>query len=108
MCSDSRRFSSQVEETDEARKKFSNAKAISSSQFFGTQNREEKEAQLSLQKFAVGLLLRHSRFKLNYLLEKKNEILFLQDTSLMALGACMQYLDNPFPEACFLLKFHLL
>ncbi|KAL6636488.1 hypothetical protein ACP70R_024060 [Stipagrostis hirtigluma subsp. patula] len=42
----------QIEETDEARKKFSNAKAISSSQFFGTQNREEKEAQLSLQKFA--------------------------------------------------------
>ncbi|TVU44231.1 hypothetical protein EJB05_03667 [Eragrostis curvula] len=42
----------QIQETDEARKKFSNAKAISSSQFFGTQNREEKEAQLSLQKFA--------------------------------------------------------
>ncbi|KAL6909359.1 hypothetical protein ACP4OV_001640 [Aristida adscensionis] len=42
----------QIEETDEARKKFSNAKAISSSQFFGNQNREEKEAQLSLQKFA--------------------------------------------------------
>jgi len=45
----------QIEETDEARKKFSNAKAISSSQFFGTQNREEKEAQLSLQKYAVRL-----------------------------------------------------
>ncbi|KAJ1292651.1 hypothetical protein BS78_01G006300 [Paspalum vaginatum] len=42
----------QIEETDEARKKFSNAKAISSSQFFGAQNREEKEAQLSLQKYA--------------------------------------------------------
>ena len=53
--SDSKCFSFQIEETDEARKKFSNAKAISSSQFFGTQNREEKEAQLSLQKFAVGL-----------------------------------------------------
>ncbi|KAK3145441.1 hypothetical protein QOZ80_3BG0252900 [Eleusine coracana subsp. coracana] len=42
----------QIQETDEARKKFSNAKAISSSQYFGTQNHEEKEAQLSLQKFA--------------------------------------------------------
>ncbi|PWZ52704.1 DEAD-box ATP-dependent RNA helicase 30 [Zea mays] len=41
-----------IEEIDEARKKFSNAKAISSSQFFGTQNREEKEAQLSLHKSA--------------------------------------------------------
>jgi ADP-ribosylation factor GTPase-activating protein 2/3 len=49
-------MSLQIQETDEARKKFSNAKAISSSQFFGTQNREEKEAQLSLQKFAVRLL----------------------------------------------------
>ncbi|EAY92635.1 hypothetical protein OsI_14379 [Oryza sativa Indica Group] len=42
----------QIQETDEARKKFSNAKAISSSQFFGNQSREEKEAQMSLQKFA--------------------------------------------------------
>ncbi|KQK12024.1 hypothetical protein BRADI_1g01090v3 [Brachypodium distachyon] len=43
----------QIEETDEARKKFSNAKAISSSQYFGNTDREQKEAQLSLQKFSV-------------------------------------------------------
>jgi ADP-ribosylation factor GTPase-activating protein 2/3 len=42
----------QIQESDEARKKFSNAKAISSSQFFGNQEREQKEAQLSLQKFS--------------------------------------------------------
>jgi ADP-ribosylation factor GTPase-activating protein 2/3 len=43
----------QIEESDEARKKFSNAKAISSSQFFGNTDREQKEAQQSLQKFSV-------------------------------------------------------
>lgn len=42
----------QIEESDEARKKFSNAKAISSSQFFGNSDREQKEAQQSLQKFS--------------------------------------------------------
>ncbi|KAL5217970.1 hypothetical protein ABZP36_018654 [Zizania latifolia] len=42
----------QIQESDKARKQFSNAKAISSSQFFGNQSREEKEAQMSLQKFA--------------------------------------------------------
>ncbi|KAJ7943823.1 ADP-ribosylation factor GTPase-activating protein [Quillaja saponaria] len=43
----------QIQETDEARKKFSNAKSISSSQFFGDQNRAaEVEAQASLQKFS--------------------------------------------------------
>jgi ADP-ribosylation factor GTPase-activating protein 2/3 len=42
----------QIEESDEARKKFSNAKAISSSQFFGNTDREQKEAQQSLQKFS--------------------------------------------------------
>ncbi|KAI4372396.1 hypothetical protein MLD38_010634 [Melastoma candidum] len=42
----------QVEETDEARKKFSNAKSISSAQFFGDQSKAaEMEAQVSLQKF---------------------------------------------------------
>jgi len=47
-------FNQQVEETDEARKKFSNAKSISSSQFFGDQNRAgDMEAQASLQKFSV-------------------------------------------------------
>ncbi|TVU31562.1 hypothetical protein EJB05_23251 [Eragrostis curvula] len=41
-----------VEESNEARQKFSNAKSISSSQFFGDQTSFEKEAQLSLQKFS--------------------------------------------------------
>ncbi|XP_071727492.1 probable ADP-ribosylation factor GTPase-activating protein AGD9, partial [Rutidosis leptorrhynchoides] len=42
----------QVEETDEARKKFSNAKSISSAQFFGDQNRADLDGQVSLQKFS--------------------------------------------------------
>ncbi|KZV37272.1 arf gtpase-activating protein [Dorcoceras hygrometricum] len=40
-----------VEETDEARKKFSNAKSISSAQFFGVQNKE-MDSSISLQKFS--------------------------------------------------------
>ncbi|KAG8374616.1 hypothetical protein BUALT_Bualt10G0014000 [Buddleja alternifolia] len=43
----------QVEETDEARKKFSNAKSISSAQFFGVQNAaKDSEASVTLQKFS--------------------------------------------------------
>ncbi|KAG1362035.1 ADP-ribosylation factor GTPase-activating protein AGD10 [Cocos nucifera] len=43
----------QIQESDEARQKFSNAKAISSAQFFGDQNKDaDKEAQMSLQKFS--------------------------------------------------------
>ncbi|XAR54809.1 hypothetical protein NMG60_11030113 [Bertholletia excelsa] len=42
----------QVEETDEARKKFSTAKSISSAQFFGDQNKAATDAQVSLQKFS--------------------------------------------------------
>ncbi|KAF8412563.1 hypothetical protein HHK36_000531 [Tetracentron sinense] len=43
----------QIQETDEARKKFSNAKSISSAQFFGDQNKSgDMEAQASLQKFS--------------------------------------------------------
>ncbi|KAL9242692.1 hypothetical protein vseg_016669 [Gypsophila vaccaria] len=43
----------QVEETDEARKKFSNAKSISSSQFFGDQSTSgDTDARTSLQKFS--------------------------------------------------------
>ncbi|XAR70631.1 hypothetical protein NMG60_11027545 [Bertholletia excelsa] len=42
----------QVEETDEARKKFSNAKSISSAQYFGDQNKAATDAQVSLQKFS--------------------------------------------------------
>ncbi|KAL1805404.1 hypothetical protein ACET3Z_028472 [Daucus carota] len=41
----------QIQETDEARKKFSNAKSISSSQFFGDQNKDA-DSQVSLQKFS--------------------------------------------------------
>ncbi|KAL5724372.1 GTPase-activating protein 8 [Ranunculus cassubicifolius] len=42
----------QVEESEEARKKFSNAKSISSAQYFGDQNRsKDLDAQASLQKF---------------------------------------------------------
>ncbi|KAG6571664.1 putative ADP-ribosylation factor GTPase-activating protein AGD9, partial [Cucurbita argyrosperma subsp. sororia] len=43
----------QVEETEEARKKFSNAKSISSAQFFGDQNKSaESDAKASLKKFS--------------------------------------------------------
>ncbi|CAL0311818.1 unnamed protein product [Lupinus luteus] len=43
----------QIQESDEARKKFSNAKSISSSQFFGDQNKaEDLAAQASLSKFS--------------------------------------------------------
>lgn len=42
----------QVEETDEARKKFSNAKSISSAQYFGDHNKADLEASVSLQKFS--------------------------------------------------------
>ncbi|XP_068306204.1 probable ADP-ribosylation factor GTPase-activating protein AGD9 isoform X1 [Pyrus communis] len=43
----------QIQETDEARKKFTNAKSISSAQFFGDQNRSaDVDAQASLQKFS--------------------------------------------------------
>ncbi|KAK9095290.1 hypothetical protein Scep_026759 [Stephania cephalantha] len=43
----------QVQETDEARKKFSNAKSISSAQYFGDQNKaRDMDAQASLQKFS--------------------------------------------------------
>ncbi|CAL1376183.1 unnamed protein product [Linum trigynum] len=43
----------QIEETDEARKKFSNAKSISSAQFFGDKNKSaDIGAQASLEKFS--------------------------------------------------------
>ncbi|OEL28134.1 putative ADP-ribosylation factor GTPase-activating protein AGD9 [Dichanthelium oligosanthes] len=42
----------EVEESSEARQKFSNAKSISSSQFFSDQASMEKDAQVSLQKFS--------------------------------------------------------
>ncbi|XP_019057259.1 PREDICTED: probable ADP-ribosylation factor GTPase-activating protein AGD9 [Tarenaya hassleriana] len=44
----------QVEETDEARKKFSNAKSISSAQYFGDQSRgADLDTKATLQKFSV-------------------------------------------------------
>lgn len=42
----------QVQESDEARKKFSNAKSISSAQYFGDQNKADLDGQVSLQKFS--------------------------------------------------------
>ncbi|XVE65300.1 hypothetical protein DITRI_Ditri07aG0169700 [Diplodiscus trichospermus] len=43
----------QIQETDEARRKFSNAKSISSAQYFGDQNRAaDNDAQVTLQKFS--------------------------------------------------------
>ena len=43
-----------MEETDEARKKFSNAKSISSAQYFGDQSRAgDMDAPASLSKFSV-------------------------------------------------------
>ncbi|CAI0418595.1 unnamed protein product [Linum tenue] len=46
-------FFFQIEETDEARKKFSNAKSISSAQFFGDKNKSaDVGAQASLEKFS--------------------------------------------------------
>lgn len=46
----------QIQETNEARQKFLNAKSISSAQFFGDQSKsKDVEAQASLQKFSVCL-----------------------------------------------------
>ncbi|XP_057416849.1 probable ADP-ribosylation factor GTPase-activating protein AGD8 [Lotus japonicus] len=42
----------QIQESDEARKKFSNAKSISSSQFFGDQSKADVEAKATLSKFS--------------------------------------------------------
>ncbi|KAF5938443.1 hypothetical protein HYC85_022702 [Camellia sinensis] len=44
-------YNCQIEETDEARKKFSNAKSISSAQYFGDPNKAT-DGQVSLQKFS--------------------------------------------------------
>ncbi|KAL8196343.1 hypothetical protein R6Q57_025343 [Mikania cordata] len=41
----------QIQETDEARKKFSNAKSISSAQFFGDQEKTDLDGQARLDKF---------------------------------------------------------
>ncbi|KAE8724159.1 putative ADP-ribosylation factor GTPase-activating protein AGD8 [Hibiscus syriacus] len=42
----------QVQETDEARRKFSNAKSISSAQYFGDHTRVDNDAQVTLKKFS--------------------------------------------------------
>ncbi|KAE8726833.1 ADP-ribosylation factor GTPase-activating protein AGD10 [Hibiscus syriacus] len=41
-----------IQETDEARRKFSNAKSISSAQYFGDHTRLDNETQVTLQKFS--------------------------------------------------------
>ncbi|KAL4356872.1 hypothetical protein AHAS_Ahas09G0130100 [Arachis hypogaea] len=44
----------QIQESDEARKKFSNAKSLSSSQYFGDQNKAtDVAAQATLSKFSL-------------------------------------------------------
>ncbi|KAL1200652.1 putative ADP-ribosylation factor GTPase-activating protein AGD8 [Cardamine amara subsp. amara] len=51
--SNSNSSKSQVEESDEARKKFTNAKSISSAQYFGDQNKNaDLESKATLQKFS--------------------------------------------------------
>lgn len=42
-----------IEASDEAQRKFANAKAISSSQFFGEDKAKEAESRETLQKFQV-------------------------------------------------------
>ncbi|KAF9623618.1 hypothetical protein IFM89_003545 [Coptis chinensis] len=55
-----RKLTTKIQETDEARKKFSNAKSISSAQFFGDQNKsKDMDAQASLQKFTVCVSMIH-------------------------------------------------
>ncbi|OIV93857.1 hypothetical protein TanjilG_13872 [Lupinus angustifolius] len=46
------RLSYRIQESDVARKKFSNAKSISSSQFFGDQDKADVEAKATLSKFS--------------------------------------------------------
>ncbi|KAF8051936.1 hypothetical protein N665_1641s0001 [Sinapis alba] len=51
--SSSNSLKAQVEESDEARKKFTNAKSISSAQYFGDQNKNaDLESKATLQKFS--------------------------------------------------------
>jgi hypothetical protein len=67
----------QIQETDEARKKFSNAKSISSAQFFGDQSKAtDVEAQASLQKFSVCALTMTYYWKI-YLLDLRGFISYL-------------------------------
>ncbi|OAY82597.1 putative ADP-ribosylation factor GTPase-activating protein AGD8 [Ananas comosus] len=48
-----RKLTTKMQESNEARQKFSNAKSISSAQFFGDQNKADIDAQISLQKFSA-------------------------------------------------------
>ncbi|KAK7366934.1 hypothetical protein VNO80_08937 [Phaseolus coccineus] len=51
-----------AQESDEARRKFSNAKSISSSQFFGDRNKDANDSQVTLSKFSASTSISSAEF----------------------------------------------